>query len=328
MTRPAMTTADALPPSPQQRTMNEHALIAILLCTYNGSKYLREQLDSFIRQSHKNWVLYASDDGSTDATLDILREYQCVLGDRLVILEGPRKGFARNFISLIQHQAVDGDYFAFSDQDDVWLEDKLARSLAAIQQESQNIATLYCSRTQLVDETGKTLGYSPLFKKPPSFRNALVQSLAGANTMLINRRTRELLAATKPDARIVAHDWLTYLIVSSYRGVIVFDPTPTLLYRQHGGNLIGSNTGAKRRLARLIYTLRGRLSEWNEMNTCILFQHVKSMDLENQRILKQFDLARRSPLVSRLSLLTKAGVYRQTLSGNMSLLAAAILNKL
>jgi len=303
-------------------------VIAILLCTYNGSKYLREQLDSFIGQTHKNWVLYASDDGSTDGTRDILLEYQRDLGNQIVMLEGPRQGFARNFISLIQNPVVDGDYFAFSDQDDIWLEDKLARSLSTLQQNNKDVAALYCSRTQLVDASGKKLGYSPLFTKRPSFRNALVQSLAGANTMLVNRRTRELLAATDPNARIVAHDWLTYLIVSGYQGVIVYDPVPTLLYRQHGGNLIGSNTGARRRLIRLICTLRGRFSEWNELNLYILSKHKPSLALENQKTLEQFETARRSPLIKRLRLLAKTGVYRQTLAGNLSLLAAAFLNKL
>lgn len=328
MNRPAMATADAPPSCLAQRKMINQELIAILLCTYNGSKYLREQLDSFIGQTHRNWVLYASDDGSTDDTLDILREYQRLLGNRLIILEGPREGFARNFISLIQHPVVDGDFFAFSDQDDIWLEDKLARSLTALKRERQDVASLYCSRTQLVDATGHNLGYSPLFSKAPSFRNALVQSLAGANTMLINRRTRELLATTQPHARIVAHDWLTYLLVSSYQGVIIYDQSPTLLYRQHGGNLIGSNTGMRSRLARLIRTLRGRFSEWNEMNLCILLEHKANLAPENQRILEQFDLARRSALPNRLRLLARSGVYRQTLAGNLSLLAAAILNKL
>jgi len=103
---------------------------------------------------------------------------------------------------------------------------------------------------------------------------------------------------------------------------------PTLLYRQHGGNLIGSNTGARRRLIRLICTLRGRFSEWNELNLYILSKHKPSLALENQKTLEQFETARRSPLIKRLRLLAKTGVYRQTLAGNLSLLAAAFLNKL
>ncbi|MND43438.1 putative glycosyltransferase EpsE [compost metagenome] len=308
--------------------MNENNLIAILLCTYNGSKYLREQLDSLIEQTHKNWILYVSDDGSSDDTLDILHHYQRTLGTRLFIFEGPRQGFARNFISLIQNPLVDGDYFAFSDQDDIWLDDKLARSLAALQQSRSDVATMYCSRTKLIDAAGKCAGHSPLFTRPPSFRNALVQSLAGANTMLVNRRTQALLAAIEPNAQIVAHDWLTYLLVSSHDGVVIYDPQPTLLYRQHGGNLIGSNTGFRRRLVRLACTLRGRFSEWNEMNLRILAKYKSSLSQDNLRIMEQFATARKSSLFKRLRLLGETGVYRQTLAGNLSLLAAAILNKL
>lgn len=318
----------AAPPSCfTRRNPNNQCLVAILLCTYNGAEYLREQLDSFIRQTHRNWVAYASDDGSTDATLDILGEYQHALGDQLVILSGPRQGFAKNFISLIQNPAVRGEYFAFSDQDDIWMPDKLTRSLVALQPADHETPALYCSRTQLIDKSGRSIGFSPLLSKRPGFRNALVQSLAGANTMLINQRARELLCLTPPDARIVAHDWLTYLIVSSYQGLIVFDPVPTLLYRQHGGNLIGSNTGMKRRLTRVIGMFRGRFSEWNEMNLSILLAHKINLDQEHRRLLEQFELARRSPLLKRLRLLAETGVYRQTLAGNVRLFVAAILNK-
>lgn len=328
MNRPATPMTDTPPDDLAQSKMENPHLIAILLCTYNGAEYLREQLDSFIYQTHKNWVLYASDDGSTDGTIDILEEYQRSLGKQIVILRGPRQGFARNFVSLLQHKSVKGDYFAFSDQDDIWTRDRLARGVAALQVNRQDVASLYCSRTQLIDAAGENIGLSPFFTKPPTFRNALVQSLAGANTMLINQRTRALLSTTAPDAKIVAHDWLAYLIVSSYQGVIVYDPMPTVQYRQHGGNLIGSNTGLRRRFVRLVSALRGRFGEWNDINLSILMQHKTSMNQDNRKILEQFAIARKSAFSQRLRLLAATGVYRQTLAGNLSLLAAAILNKL
>ncbi|HGA2317516.1 TPA: glycosyltransferase family 2 protein [Pseudomonas putida] len=311
-----------------QTNPNCKSVVAILLCTFNGAEYLRDQLDSFIAQSHQHWVIYASDDGSTDGTLDILSEYQSVLGDKLVILNGPRRGFARNFISLIQNPSVVGDYFAFSDQDDIWMKHKLVRGLTALQSASCALPALYCSRTRLIDASGKDLGFSPAWSRRASFRNALVQSLAGANTMLINQRTRELLCLTPSEARIVAHDWLTYLIVSGYKGVIVFDPVPTLFYRQHAGNLIGSNAGLRRRLKRQINAWRGHFSDWNEMNLIILQRHKSSLDRENRRLLECFELARKSPLLKRLRLLAEAGVYRQTLAGNLRLFVAAVLNKI
>ncbi|MFV3382754.1 glycosyltransferase family 2 protein [Pseudomonas sp. NY15354] len=323
-----MPTAAAPPFGTSPDKPNNPCLIAILLCTYNGAEYLREQLDSFIRQTHWNWVAYASDDGSTDGTLEILAEYQRALGERLVILHGPRQGFARNFISLICNPAVRGEYFAFSDQDDIWLQDKLARGVTALRTVSHEVPALYCSRTELVDRSGRHLGFSPLFTKRPGLRNALVQSLAGANTMLINLRARELLRSTPEDAQIVAHDWLTYLIVSSYGGGIVYDPVPTLLYRQHGGNLIGSSTAIKSRLIRLSKTFCGHFSEWNEMNLKVLQQHKACLGLEHRQLLEQFALARRSPLIKRLKLLLQTRVYRQTFSGNVKLLVAALFKQL
>ena len=83
------------------------AKVAILLCTYNGAEYLSAQLDSLVAQTHKDWVIYVSDDGSSDATLDILKRYQSELGEkRLVILGGPRQGFAKNFMSLVKMRTL------------------------------------------------------------------------------------------------------------------------------------------------------------------------------------------------------------------------------
>ena len=96
--------------------------VAILMCTLNGERFLKEQLDSFTTQTHQDWTLWVSDDGSTDQTLEILRATQAEWGaDRLKIVEGPRKGFARNFLSLACRAEIEAEYFAFSDQDDVWL---------------------------------------------------------------------------------------------------------------------------------------------------------------------------------------------------------------
>ena len=99
--------------------------VAILLCTYNGAQFLAEQLDSLEAQVHQNWVVIASDDGSTDQTLEILRQYQAKWSPRkLTIRSGPQKGFCQNFLSLTADPEIRADYYAFCDQDDVWLPNK------------------------------------------------------------------------------------------------------------------------------------------------------------------------------------------------------------
>lgn len=304
------------------------AKVAILLCTYNGSRFLGEQLESFVRQTHENWVAYASDDGSSDDTLLLLSKYQQMLGkDRLILLNGPREGFARNFLSLVKNRSIIADYFAFSDQDDIWFEDKLKRSIAKVSA-LQNTPALYCSRTRLISADKQVQGFSPLFSAAPVFANALVQSIAGANTMLINSLARELLAQTPDDAVIVAHDWLTYLLVTGCGGTVFYDPQPTLDYRQHSENLIGANNGVRDRLVRLAKMWTGRFSEWSTQNLLILNSFKQKLTPKSQRTMEQFAKARQSSFFLRLYLIKKSGIYRQTLLGNISLFIAACLNRI
>lgn len=302
--------------------------VAILLCTYNGSRYLGEQLESFVLQTHRNWVIYASDDGSVDDTLKLLYQYQQILGqERLIILNGPRNGFAKNFLSLIKNRSIDADYFAFSDQDDIWFADKLERSIASIQAHSAEPA-LYCSRTRLISADKREQGFSPLFSAPAGFGNAMVQSIAGANTMLINAHARDLLAQTPDDAIIVAHDWLTYLLITGCGGAVFYDHRPTLDYRQHGENLIGANNSMRERVIRLARMWSGRFSEWSTLNLLVLDSFRNSLTEQNRQAMDFFAHARRSPFFMRLYRMKKSGVYRQTLPGNISLFIAACLNRI
>jgi glycosyltransferase involved in cell wall biosynthesis len=306
---------------------DEPLQVGILLCTYNGAPYLREQLDSFIAQTYTRWRLYVSDDGSIDQTRDILTEYAERLGERITVFDGPRQGFAQNFMSLIRRTDVCCNVYAFSDQDDIWLDDKLKRSVATIRQTPVDRPALYCSRTQLIDTAGRTIGFTPVFKKQPGFRNALVQSLAGANTMMINESARALLGLTTNDDPVVAHDWLTYLVVSGCGGTVTYDPVPTLLYRQHEGNLIGANTGMASRINRLAKMLEGRFKLWNEKNLRVLERYRSAMTVENRELVSQFKQLRSEGLKTRVTALQTAGFYRQTLAGTLSLHVAVILRQ-
>lgn len=303
--------------------------IAILMCTFNGGRFLREQFDSFETQSLTDWVLYISDDGSTDTTLQIIDEYQSRWGARrLICFEGPRAGFAQNFLSLIRRSAVNADYFAFSDQDDVWLEDKLSRALSALQHLPPERPNLYCSRTRLVDETGSVIGHSPLFHKPPSFFNALVQSIAGANTMLINDSARRILKQVPPSMGVVAHDWLTYLLVSGCGGQVIYDPQPSLDYRQHGNNLIGSQTTWRDRVRRLGGLWSGQRQAWTDANLHVMESIDAPLTVEARTTLMHFKRGRSLGLLTRLYEIRKSGVYRQTLAGSLSLYLAACMGKM
>ncbi|MBA1241972.1 glycosyltransferase family 2 protein [Pseudomonas japonica] len=299
------------------------------MCTYNGAAFLAEQLQSIIDQTYDRWFLVVSDDGSTDATLRLLEEHRSRLGDRLTIRRGPGRGFAENFMSLACDSGIDADYFAFADQDDVWHANKLAHSLSTLQRaEATGQPALYCGRCRLVDEQGHYLGLSPLFSRRPSFRNALVQSLAGANTMLLNAQARSLLTKLPTEAHVIAHDWLAYLLVTAYSGPVIYDAQPALDYRQHAHNVIGANTKLSARYKRLGMLLQGRFRKWSQANLSILEQLQPPLNQKDAEALRWFKQSHGTRGLKGLWALWRSGVYRQTLVGQCSLLLGAFLGKI
>ena len=305
------------------------ARVAILLCTYNGQRYLAEQLDSFAAQSHANWEVWASDDGSKDDTHAILEDYKSRWDvGRLSIYSGPAVGFAANFLSLTCNASIDADFYAYSDQDDVWEADKLARAVQWLQSVPADIPALYCSRTRLVDAENNEIGVSPLFSKAPSFANALLQNIGGGNTMVFNNAACELLRGAGEIKSIVTHDWWAYMVVAGCGGRLFYDSQPTLRYRQHGDNLVGTNSNWAARLRRIRMLFQGRFKLWNDSNISALLTLEHRLTPENREILQCFTKARGMILIPRLIRLKRSGIYRQTLLGNIGLVAAAILGKI
>src|SRR5690606_15329283 len=240
--------------------------VAVLLCSYNGEKYIAEQLESLIAQDYPNFSVWVSDDSENHKTLDILEKYQARRPDLIhEIKKGPRKGSSENFLNLLSSDHIVADYYAFCDQDDVWKADKLSRAIELLQTDDQRTPLLYCSRVTLIDQHGEAIGASPFFRKPPSFSNALVQSLAGGNTMVFNRAARDLVNAAR-QVEVVVHDWWLYQLVSGAGGLVFYDPEPTLYYRQHSQNVIGCDQSFSARLSRLGALLSRQHQRWNEIN--------------------------------------------------------------
>jgi glycosyltransferase involved in cell wall biosynthesis len=304
-------------------------LVVILMCTYNGAIFLQDQLDSIAAQTHSNWRLVVSDDGSHDETLTILRDYQRRWGeDRLEIRFGPRRGFCQNFLSLGCDPTINGPFFAFCDQDDVWLEHKLAIALKYSNTSIEpTVPYLYCGRTIYVRESLKVCGYSPHFLFPETFRNALVQSIAGGNTMVFNRATKHLLELWGPK-QVPSHDWWLYLIVTGVGGEVYYDPNPQLLYRQHPNSLVGGNQSIQANIKRAWGLLRGRFRHWNSQNIAALLHHEMNLTDDNRKILHLFIRLRFASLLDRFRLMDVCGLYRQTRSGTLGLFIAAFLNRI
>jgi glycosyltransferase involved in cell wall biosynthesis len=306
-----------------------NAQVCILLCTYNGDKFLCNQLDSIAEQTHLNWKVIASDDGSSDATLEILKSYQVRWGkEKLEIKKGPEKGFAHNFLSMACDPKIRADFYAFCDQDDIWLPTKLEKAIENISEKAfLNEPYVYCGRARYVNEELNLIGDSPLFVFPRTFRNALVQSIAGGNTMVFNQNAKVLLEKTGA-LKVVSHDWWLYILVAGAGGVVYYDPIPYVLYRQHSGSLIGSNHSFFAQLRRIKHFLMGRFKIANTLHAIAIRRVMPFMTSETQAVFEEFMRLRSSTLRNRFRMVEVCGLYRQSWRGSISLYLAALLNKI
>jgi glycosyltransferase involved in cell wall biosynthesis len=303
--------------------------INILLCTYNGEQFLKEQLASFTDQKHSNWKLSIYDDISTDNTIDIINQYKSLTSQEVtLVINSSQKGFCKNFLSAICQTPNECDFFALSDQDDIWQENKLTLATNHLKTIPAHIPALYCSRTQLIDEQANAIGFSSLFSKPSSFKNALVQSIAGGNTMVFNKAAKELIASVSHNMDVISHDWWIYLLITGCGGHVFYDHHAEVLYRQHNANLIGSNNSFFAKVFRLKSLLKGSFKEWINKNLIALNNYRSKLTSDNIKVLDLFIEMRNTSFLKRLYLFHKIKVYRQTFLGNVALWIAIILKKM
>jgi len=303
--------------------------LAILMCTYNGEQFLEEQLDSIENQDYENWTLYVNDDGSKDSTLNILKGYQKKWGvKKLIIRRGPQKGFCQNFLNIINDKMIQADLYFLCDQDDIWMLNKLSHNIEAISKLNPSKPNLYCARTTYISANSKDiLGQSDLFLKPPSFKNAIVQCIAGGNTMAFNNHLKKV-SQRYPKANVVSHDWWLYILNELVGGETFYDTESTILYRQHHKSLIGSNTGFLAKLKRLRMLINGTFRIYNSQHFEIFNKHYLTSIESNIELINQFFILRDKHLKLRFKMIHDLGIYRQTWSGQIALYLGAIFNKL
>lgn len=302
--------------------------VAVLLCTFNGERHLSEQYRSLTRQQDVVCDLWVSDDGSTDAGLELLGgQHPDGAVRAITVLDGPKRGYVTNFLSLLARVEPEAPYYAFCDQDDIWDVDKLRRATDWLLTLPEGAPGLYCSRTRSIDEQGAACGQSPLFRRKPGFANALVQNIAGGNTMVFNRPALKLLREAG-QVGVASHDWWVYLLLSGAGAKIHYDPRPGLSYRQHERNMIGASTGLASRVRRYLGAFCGRNRHWNERNLHALQANSRLLTPASARRLQLFGQVRTGSLPMRWRALRTGGFYAQTVSGNIGLYIATLLKKM
>ncbi|MTH63268.1 glycosyltransferase family 2 protein [Paracoccus shanxieyensis] len=304
-------------------------LITIIMATRNGADYLPTQLDSILGQSFPDWQLIVSDDGSTDATRQIVARYADQLGDgRIRLTDGPCQGATANFLQLLEK--VEGDsWFAYCDQDDLWQPDKLARAVAHLSQRTG--PAVYAARTTICDHDLHPLAPAPHFPGPFGLRNALIQACLPGNTTVANAAALRLLqrgivAATQ--AKIVSHDWWTYQLLAGAGADIFRDKAQVVLYRQHSANVMGRNDTTRARAARFGMLFDGQFAGWLAQNQAALEPVSHLFTAENQRLLRQFGCFLDASGPRAAMLMLRMGLYRQTRSGTLAVNAAALAGRL
>lgn len=289
----------------------------ILLATFNGARFLSEQLRSLSAQTDPHWRLIVSDDGSTDETRRIVETFAEQVPQEVTLIDGPKRGFAANFAHLIASAPTDGRVVLFCDQDDVWLPTHIERAVSAV---AGDEPTLYGARTAVTDQDLKILGHSRLPRLPLGLSNALVQSFAGGNTMALNWAGFDLLRrATSQATGFASHDWWMYQIVSGCGGRIIYDPVPTTLYRQHPDNLVGHNRGFAASVRRLGALVRGDFRAQTDANLRALQANRAMLTPSARRQLDRFCAIRKTNPIARSAHFATGPIRRQGLMGRVTL---------
>jgi glycosyltransferase involved in cell wall biosynthesis len=216
--------------------MNTNRLVSIVLGTYNGEKYLKEQIDSILWQTYSNIELIIADDCSTDGTRAVLNEYVDTYGNIHVYFNETNLGLVHNFEKAVKY--AQGEYIAFADQDDIWLPEKIQRLVDNI---GDNM--LIHSDSAYIDARGNLMG-----KKTSNYRHLITGKnlytldmesglWVAAHSMMFRRELLDL-ALPFPFSPCLNHDgWMAY--IAMLKGTITFIPEVLVLYRQHGDNMVG-----------------------------------------------------------------------------------------
>ncbi|WP_415391852.1 glycosyltransferase [Paracoccus sp. SJTW-4] len=308
-----------------------HGQVTVLLALYRGAAFLPAQLDSIAAQD-ADWRLVVSDD-HPDAGAAIVRRFAAAHQGRVELHAGPGRGAAANFLSMLAALPAQPGFVALSDQDDVWLAGKLSRALAALHAAGEAPA-LYCSRATICDAGLRPLGLTPAPRHPPSFRHALVQNLVQGNTAVLNPAAAALARQAAQGAgagdgvrAVVMHDWWLYQLVSGAGGRVIWDPHPSLLYRQHGGNVVGANAGLRARLASVRRMLLGRHRDWS-LATLHEMQRLRPLlTPEHRAVLDDFAALCGPGAGARLRALRRGGFHRRDAPSQALLWLAAALGR-
>ena len=298
--------------------------ILILISTYNGEKYLKEQLDSIFSQSYKDFEIIARDDGSSDETINILKSFN------IKILETSKNlGAKLSFTKLLEYaiENTDAEYFMFCDQDDIWKSDKIEKTLKKMQElenlHGNKIPLLVHTDLEVVNEKLEILSDSMwksehINPRANTLNKLLIQNTITGCTMMINRNLA--MKSLSISSKAIMHDWWIGLVATTF-GKIGFIEESTMKYRQHGEN----DTGAKTYDYKFIINKLKKFSDINIdknifQSEDFLKEYKEELDEKSKIMLEDFSSIKEKPYLQRVSIILKYKLFKYGIIRNIGLL--------
>ena len=303
--------------------------VLVLMSTYNGEHFLKEQIESVMRQSEVELTLLIRDDGSQDNTINIINDAKNGCGN-IVLIQGENCGSALSFLMLLKiavEKYADYDYIAFCDQDDVWEQDKLASAVRVLDKHSKEEPCLYMGAYQMVDVN---LNVIETTRRVPriNLAAAIASNLATGCTMVFNYYLANLVVQDNIPKDIVMHDYWIYLVCLVVKGFVYYDETPHILYRQHDKNVIGgkSDPFLKKWKVRFIKLLKSGDCFKSKLSTELLKGY--SFFINDDDKLFLMDVSTNQKLSSKIHLLFNKHFRADSIDKNLQLFGLIVSGKL
>ena len=286
--------------------------VNILMSTYNGQQFLAEQIRSIQEQSYTDWTLFIRDDGSSDNTKEILKDFEHQ-DSRIHLIDNDKSdnlGVIKSFHKLVNHDRA--DYYFFSDQDDVWLPNKLELSLKEAQNYLADFPLMVYMDLKVVNQDLEIMTESMVKSQSHHANTELVQELT-ENTVtggvaMINHALAEMWQETDD---ILMHDWYLALLASAF-GNLVFIDQPGELYRQHSDNVLGARTLSKRFKKwirpHILFAVYWDLIKNSQKQASHLLQMPLSQS--NRELIEAFVTIMDKPMLERFRILRKYGLRK------------------
>lgn len=307
--------------------MSKKYKVCVMLSTYNGEKYIREQLDSILKQKSIDLIVYIRDDGSTDSTYNILKSYK-ESNDNIILCKGNNIGWRKSFMNILKSAPI-ADFYAFSDQDDVWKDNKLETAVNKLINYKKEVA-LYGSNVTVTNEQLvplKLYNNEKLNVINRPFEQLLdVSMMPGGLTYVFTPKLKEMMKRWT-SAGDYGHDFICYLLATLF-GYVIYDNNSYVLYRQHKNNEIGAPGGKLWRLRTNLKNFFGRSiphkSLWAE-KVLHLYPEIEQDSRKKMylQLLKEYPNSYKNKMI----LLKNPNLYRNTRYDTLCLHIKIITNK-